>query len=169
MSLPAGAGACAKCSCPRFIPGGSKFSLIQGEMYYGGSKCECGHKDNVHTVYKPPPAVYGALGTYSDETGWRFASIIGQTSQAEAEEKLIRYCIADLGASDPVVRISGRSVVLAIAKADNGKVGWDSHYMRATAERLAAKNCGDRKRPWVYSIHTQSGDPHNHLSGEPHC
>jgi hypothetical protein len=74
-----------------------------------------------------------------------------------------------MGGSDPVIRVSGYQTFLAIARADDGRLGWSSHYTRVTAEREAAKACRDRKRPWVYSIHTELGDGHNHVPGERHC
>ncbi len=85
---------CRKCDCTR---------LITTTPY--GNYCLCKHSKGAHTKYYPPPPAYGALGTYLDETGWRFASIIAKSSQEEAEKELLRYCMVDLGRPDPAVRI----------------------------------------------------------------
>jgi DnaJ domain len=165
--------ACEKCSCTKFFssdPGlYDHHNWPPGWIARPSRKCVCGHKADLHTVYRPPPATSGALATYVDETGWRFAGIWAKTSNEEAEGDLRIYCIVELGVSDPVIRISGRNTYLAIAKASDGRLGWASDYVRATAERQAAKNCGDRKIPWVYSIYTRDGDEHNHLSGDSYC
>jgi hypothetical protein len=170
MSLGEG---CEKCGCTKFLtsdPGLYDYHSPSPRWFVKPSrKCMCGHKVGLHTVYKPPPAISGALATYADETGWRFAGTWAKASNEEAEGDLRTYCIVELGVSDPVIRISGRNTYLAIAKASDGRCGWASDYIRATAERQAAKNCGDRKLPWVYSISTRDGDEHNHFSGEPYC
>jgi hypothetical protein len=145
---------CSKCDCPGFASLSNICSF-------------CRHSNKKHSIYHPGPA-YGALATYLDETGWRFASKWGHTSGIEVEGELLRYCI-ELGRADPAVRIQGYNTFLAIAKSSDGRVGWASDDKRATAEGQAVKNCGDQKHPWVYSIHTKDGAEHNHVSGEGHC
>jgi hypothetical protein len=48
---------------------------------------------------------------------------------------LLNYCVSEMGGSDPVIRVSGYQTFLAIARADDGRLGWSSHYTRVTAER----------------------------------
>jgi hypothetical protein len=177
MSVSSGMYACEKCRCTGYLArqdglwtDGSP-STSPGWITAPSRKCQwCGHKEKVHTVYRPPPAIYGAIATYVNETGLNFAALHARDSQAEVEEELLRCCTVDRGGWDAAVRIQDSGKYLAIARSSDGeRLGWASDYIRVTAERLAAKNCGDRKNPWVFSIHAKDGDAHNHYSGEPYC
>lgn len=168
---------CEKCSCTKFYS--SDPGLYDHHTWPGGwierpsRKCMCGHKSAVHTIYKPPPAGHGAIATYFVGAELRFSATTGHASEAEAVEGLLSYCAVDMGGSNPVVRVRGYRRHLAIAQsADGRKLGWASEYVRSTAETLAAKNCGDRKRPFVFSVNAAAqgdADQHTHHSGEPYC
>jgi hypothetical protein len=177
MSVFPGTGGCEKCDCNGYLSredgiydAGSP-SMAPGWAILPSHKCQwCGHKEKVHTVYIPPPAIYGAVATYFIGADLQVASTVAATSQEEAEARLHRYCTETMEGSDPIIRIQGSGKYLALARSADGKrLGWASDYMRGAAERLAAKNCGDRKHSWVYSIHAKDGDRHTHPSGEPYC
>lgn len=170
MNTLPGKGACGKCNCHMFLSS-DPFGLID-DVYMTGRylvkpsrRCRCGHKDGVHIV--PIPG-YGALATCFIDGVHHVVPCLAQYSQMEAEEGVLRNCI-ESGGSDPVVRICGFQTYLALARAENDRLGWAGGENRAAVERLAVKYCGDPKRPRsVYSIQSQHGNPHVHFR-EPYC
>jgi Domain of unknown function (DUF4189) len=168
---------CTECNCPNFLsrePGLYEIgnpSMADGWVIRPSRKCTCGHKGKVHTILRESRGDHGAIATFFSSDGMiQIIHSFGLHSREEAEEDALTRCMqacADVGGYDSAVRIWGSQGYLAVAQANDGRIGWGSApYFRNHAERYAVKACRDRKPRGVFSMDPKFGSHHLHVGGE---
>jgi hypothetical protein len=168
---------CTKCNCPNFVS--TEPGLYEIGNYGTGRwvirpshKCPCGHKDKDHTILTESLGDHGAIATFFSSDGTvQIIHSFGKHSRAEAEQDALTRCMqacSDVGGYDPAVRIWGSQGYLAIAQANDGRIGWGSApYFVNHAERSAVKACHDRRPRLVFSTSPKWGlHPHLHTDGK---
>lgn len=169
-------GACEKCNCPHFFSSDTGLfdhhstNMAPGWIAKPGRKCRCGHKIDMHTAIRF--GAWGAVATYFLDGQVFDIYSYCKDSQAEAEEDALGGCLQvcrNLGGTEPALRISGNETLLAVAQANDGRIGWSNGETYAVAECRAVEYCGD-PNPWKVECRpTGEGDWHDHYFGAPYC